>query len=172
MVHAPASITGTDNTRFQESTVALLALGLLFAGHLLVDCFAGFVNPLWPAMEQHLSLTSGGALWIYVAWSIATSFSQFAFGVWADRGRAHWMLWLSPAMVVASLSCLGFAGSTTAMVALVACGGLGVAAFHPEAAARAGMLLPSHRSRVMAIFSLGRLFGTGRRPLLRGGRDR
>jgi FSR family fosmidomycin resistance protein-like MFS transporter len=148
--------------------VALLALALLFAAHLLVDCFAGFVNPLWPAMEQHLSLASGGALWIYVAWSIATSFSQFAFGWWADRGRAHWMLWLSPALVVASLSCLGFAGSTAAMAALAAVGGLGVAAFHPEAAARAGGLLPSHRSRVMAIFSLGGFLGQTAGPYYAG----
>ena len=148
--------------------MTLLALALLFAAHMFVDFFAGSLNPLWPAMEPHLSLTSGGALWIFVAWTIATSFSQFAFGVWADRGRARWMLWLSPAVVMVSLSCLGLAGSTAGMTIVVVLGGLGVAAFHPEAAARAGALLPSHRSRVMAIFSLGGFLGQAAGPYYAG----
>jgi FSR family fosmidomycin resistance protein-like MFS transporter len=148
--------------------VILLALALLFAAHLLVDFFAGSINPLWPAMEQHLSLATGGALWIYVAWSLATSFSQFVFGLWADRGYAHWMLWLSPALVAVSLSCLGLAESMAGMTVFVVLGGLGVAAFHPEAAARAGALLPSHRSRVMAIFSLGGFLGQAAGPYYAG----
>ena len=148
--------------------MALFALALLFAAHFLVDFFASFVNPLWPTMERHLDLASGGGLWIFMAWSIATSFGQFAFGVWADRGGARWMLWLSPAAVIVSPSCLGVAGSAVGMAALVVCGGLGVAAFHPEAAARAGSLLPSHRSRVMAAFSLGGYLGQAIGPYYAG----
>jgi FSR family fosmidomycin resistance protein-like MFS transporter len=158
----------TTENHASTGVASLSALTLLFAVHFIVDFFGGMVNPLWRPMEQHLGLPLGGALWIYVAWSLATSFSQFAFGLWADRGRAAWLLWLSPLILVTCLSCLGLARSVWSMTALVVCGGLGLAAFHPEAAARAGALLPSHRSRVMAIFSLGGYLGQAAGPYYAG----
>ncbi|MBC8869084.1 MAG: MFS transporter [Planctomycetes bacterium] len=148
--------------------MALVALMLLVAVHFFVDFFASFVNPLWPVMERHLGLAENGALWIFVAWSIATSFGQFAFVIWARRGRGRWILWLGPALAMVGLSSLGLMGSAWGMAALVVCGGLGVAAFHPEAAARAGALVPSHRSRVMAVFSLGGCLGQAAGPYYAG----
>ena len=145
--------------KFTEGATAVLALALLVALHFFVDFFASFVNPLWPTMEQHVGLAKGGGLWIFVAWSIATSFGQFAFVIWAGRGRGRWILWLGPVLAMVGLSSLGLTGSAWTMAAVVVCGGLGVAAFHPEAAARAGALVPSHRSRVMAVFSLGGCLG-------------
>ena len=148
--------------------MALVALILLVAAHFFVDFFASFVNPLWPAMERHLGLAENGALWIFVAWSIATSFGQFAFVIWARRGRGRWILWLGPALAMVGMSSLGLMGSPWGMAAVVVCGGLGVAAFHPEAAARAGALVPSHRSRVMAVFSLGGCLGQAAGPYYAG----
>jgi FSR family fosmidomycin resistance protein-like MFS transporter len=158
----------TTRIHASAEVAPLWALTLLFAVHFIVDFFGGMVNPLWRPMEEHLGLPLGGALWIYLAWSLATSFSQFAFGLWADRGRAAWLLWLSPVILVVCLSCLGLARSAWSMTAMVVCGGLGLAAFHPEAAARAGALLPSHRSRVMAIFSLGGYLGQAVGPYYAG----
>ncbi|MFV1965412.1 MAG: MFS transporter [Pirellulaceae bacterium] len=167
-IDTPAPISRTTRTGLSGNAAPLMVLMLLFGVHFIVDFFGAMVNPLWRAMEEHLSLPLGGALWIYVAWSVATSFSQLAFGLWADRGRAHWLLWFGPAVVVVCLSSLGFAHSVASLTALVVCGGLGLAAFHPEAAARAGALLPSHRSRVMAIFSLGGYLGQAAGPYCAG----
>ena len=152
----------------RDGAAALLALALLVAAHFLVDLFASTVNPLWPALERHLAMESGGALWVFVAWSVATSFSQLAFGVWADRGWARWLLWAGPGVGILCLSSLGLAGSTGATAAILVCGGLGVAAFHPEAAATAGAILPSHRSRAMAIFSLSGYLGQAIGPYYSG----
>jgi len=45
---------------------------------------------------------------------------------------------------------------------------LGIAAFHPEAAATAGALLPSHRSRAMAVFALCGYLGQSAGPFYSG----
>jgi len=161
-------IAHPENTKFAEGATAVLALVLLVALHFFVDFFASFVNPLWPTMEQHVGLAKGGGLWIFVAWSVATSFGQFAFVIWAGRGRGRWILWLGPVLAMVGLSSLGLMGSALGMATVVVCGGLGVAAFHPEAAARAGALVPSHRSRVMALFSLGGCLGQAAGPYYAG----
>jgi len=161
-------IEHTERTKFNEGATAVLTLALLVALHFFVDFFASFVNPLWPTMEQHVGLAEGGGLWIFVAWSIATSFGQFAFVIWAGRGRGRWILWLGPVLAMVGLSSLGLTGSAWTMATVVVCGGLGVAAFHPEAAARAGALVPSHRSRVMAVFSLGGCLGQAAGPYYAG----
>jgi len=57
-------------------------------------------------------------------------------------------------VAILCLSCLGLATSSLQLVALFVVGGIGIAAFHPEAAASAGALLPEQRSRAMAIFTL------------------
>jgi len=167
-INTPNSIEPSEKTQFTEGIAAFLALALLVAGHFFVDFYASFVNPLWPTMEQHLGLGKNDGLWIFVAWSIATSFGQFAFVIWADRGRGRWILWLGPALAMVGLCSLGLMKSALGMATVVVCGGLGVAAFHPEAAARAGALVPSHRSRVMAVFSLGGCLGQAAGPYYAG----
>ena len=151
-----------------DGAAALRALGVLVAAHFLVDLFASTVSPLWPALERHLAMNAGGALGIFAAWSVATSFSQLAFGVWADRGWARWLLWAGPAVGIVCLSSLSLARSAAGAAAILVCGGLGMAAFHPEAAATAGAMLPSYRSRAMALFSLSGYLGQAIGPYYSG----
>ena len=73
--------------------------------HFLVDVIAGTVNPLWPVLEQKIA-GPGGCLWIYVAWTIATSFSQLVGVAGADRLSLRWMIWAGPAVALVCLSCI------------------------------------------------------------------
>lgn len=98
-------------------------------------------------------------------WSIATSFGQFGIACIADRFSCRWMIWAGPAVAVACMSCLGWATSTWALAGLLCVAGLGVAAFHPEAAANAGNCLPERRSQAMAVFALGGYLGQFFGPL-------
>ncbi len=143
-------------------------LALLSAAHFLVDIVAGTINPLWPALEQHLALEKGGVLWVYLCWSLATSFSQLLFGLWADRLPCRWLIWLGPLVAILSISCVGLAPSTWTLALLFLIGGLGIAAFHPEAAAMSGTVLPSERSRAMAIFALSGYLGQSVGPYYSG----
>jgi MFS transporter, FSR family, fosmidomycin resistance protein len=150
------------------ATNPLILLGLLSAAHFLVDVVAGTTNPIWPALEQHLSLDRGGLLWVYVCWSLATSVSQLLFGLWADRRPSRWLIWAGPLVAILCISCVGLATSPWSLALLFVVGGLGVAAFHPEAAATSGALLPAQRSRAMAIFALCGYLGQSVGPYYSG----
>ncbi len=143
-------------------------LALLAACHFLVDIVAGTTVPLWPSLELHLSIDEGGLLWVYVAWSIATSFTQLFFGMMADRWRSRWLLWIGPLVGIVCISSVGWADTSMTLAGLFVLGGLGIAAFHPEAAATAGALLPNHRSRAMAVFALCGYLGQAVGPYYSG----
>ncbi len=146
----------------------MTVLALLAATHFLVDLVAGTTNPFWPTLEENLRLNTGGLLWVYVAWSIATSFSQLLFGLWADRNHSRWLVWTGPGIAILCISCVGLVSSQLALALLFVVGGLGVAAFHPEAAATAGSLLPNRRSRAMAVFALCGYLGQAAGPCYSG----
>ncbi|MCH7725664.1 MAG: MFS transporter [Planctomycetes bacterium] len=145
-----------------------IVLALLAGTHFLVDIVAGTTTPIWPSLEHNLSLKTGGLLWVYVCWSIATSFGQLFFGIWADRRPCRWLIWAGPLLAILCLSCVGLADSSLSLAALFFVGGLGIAAFHPEAAATAGALAPEQRSRAMAIFALCGYLGQSAGPLYSG----
>ena len=141
---------------------------LLAATHCLVDATALIVAPLWPSLDSRMHLPRGGVYWLYALWSASTSFGQFAIACVADRFPCRWMIWVGPAVAVACLSCLGWADSPWTLAGLLCLGGLGVAAFHPEAAATAGNCLGERRSRAMAVFALGGYLGQSIGPLYSG----
>jgi FSR family fosmidomycin resistance protein-like MFS transporter len=51
---------------------------------------------------------------------------------------------------------------------LLTTAGLGIAAYHPEAAALAGSCAPEHRSRAMSIFTMGGFLGQATGPIYSG----
>lgn len=146
----------------------LTMLALLAAAHFVVDIVASTTNPVWPSLEQNLALDRGGLLWVYVCWSLSTSFSQLFFGLWADRHPCRWLIWAGPLVAMLCISCVGWAGTSWSLALLFVIGGFGVAAFHPEAAATAGALLPAQRSRAMAIFALCGYLGQSVGPYYSG----
>jgi FSR family fosmidomycin resistance protein-like MFS transporter len=141
---------------------------VLTLAHGLVDTFAALVQPLWPDLQRGLALDESAIGWAYVLWGLATSVSQLAFGYWGDRDRGHWMLWAGPAVGVVCLSAVGLAPSFGGLCVLLFVGGLGIAAFHPEAAALAGSCAPKERSRAMSVFAVGGYLGQAAGPIYSG----
>jgi FSR family fosmidomycin resistance protein-like MFS transporter len=139
-------------------------LALLTAAHLLVDTVACVVAPLWPDLERRLGRDSGWVMGLFVVYSVSSSVTQLAFGYWGDRVRRGWVIWIGPAVAIMCFAAIGLATSPWALAALLAVGGLGVAAFHPEAAALAGQSLPARRSRAMSIFAVGGYLGQAAGP--------
>ena len=144
----------------------LIAICLLAATHFLVDVSAGSVNPLWQGFEDQLRIERGGLLWVYVGWSAATSFAQLLFAWWADRAPRRWLVWAGPLVGIVCVGLAGIAPSQWTLAGLLVIGGLGIAAFHPEGAAAAGMTFPSRRSRMMAVFALSGYLGQSIGPYL------
>ena len=143
----------------------LLTLALL---HALVDAFALFVQPLWPDLQRGFGRRPEDIQWAYVSWTLATSFSQLAFGYLGDRWHSKWLLWLGPVVSMVCVCSIGLFESFLAVNGVLFLGGLGVAAFHPEAAAAAGSCLPANRSRAMSVFAVGGYLGQAAGPLYSG----
>lgn len=144
------------------------ALLFLTFAHALVDTFAAFIQPLWPDLQHGLALEDGSIQWAYVLWGLASSVTQLAFGYWGDRDRGRWLLWAGPAIGVICLSAIGLVSSFGALSLLLIVGGLGIAAFHPEAAALAGSCAPEERSRAMSVFAVGGYLGQAAGPIYSG----
>lgn len=136
--------------------------------HGLVDAFGAFVQPLWPDLQQSLALEQGSIQWAYVLWGLATSVTQLGFGYWGDRHPRGWLLWAGPAVGLFCLSVVGLAPGLASLSGLLIVGGLGIAAFHPEAAALAGSCAPHDRSRAMSVFAVGGYLGQAAGPIYSG----
>src|SRR5262245_25777858 len=143
---------------------------LIFAAatHFLVDAVAGMLNPLWPRLDAHYDLAGWQSAAVFFIWQLSASLSQFWFGLYGDRFHARWLLWAGPLAAVVSLGCIGLTHSPSLLALLLMVAGLGVAAYHPEAAALAGNCGPEHRSRAISIFMVGGFLGQAAGPITSG----
>jgi len=109
-------------------------LALLAFGHFGIDAYSSFFAPLLPLLvpRLHMNMTRVGAL-VALA-SVASSFSQPLFGWLSDRVDRPWFVALGPLVASVFLASIGLAPSYAVLVGLLIVGGIGVAAFHPQAA--------------------------------------
>ncbi|HVX65204.1 MAG TPA: MFS transporter [Bryobacteraceae bacterium] len=141
----------TPETRARFSG-GLLVLSLLSAGHLFADLYSGALGALQPLLVEKYRLTLAGAgmLGGLLLWT--SSVMQPVYGYLSDRFRTRLFAALGPAVAGVLISCLGLAPSYTWLLVMVALGGAGVAAFHPQASSQATMGIERHRGRFMAAF--------------------
>lgn len=139
-------------------------LGLLTFGHFTIDSYSSFFSPLLPLLVQKLdlSLTLVGTL--VALSSVTSSFSQPLFGLLSDRLRRPWFVAFGPLVAAVFMSAIGLAPHFAALAALLMLAGLGVAAFHPQAAAIASTVSPK-RGMAMAFFVTGGTIGFSVGPL-------
>jgi len=138
-------------------------LALLSAGHMLADLYSGALGALQPLLVKQFGMTlaSAGLLGGVLAWS--SSVMQPIYGYLSDRYRTRLFAALGPAVAGVFISCLGVAPSYTWLLVMVAAGGAGIAAFHPQATSQAVLGMGRSRGRAMAVFisagSLGYALG-------------
>jgi FSR family fosmidomycin resistance protein-like MFS transporter len=143
----------------------LVCLALI---HLLVDGFAQVVAPLWPRLQTDLGLRPLTVTLLFSAWQLATSISQPIFGCWGDRFNSRWMIALGPALAIVCVSSIGLVHDPALVTLLLIAGGLGIGAFHPEAAVGVVEASGSRPGRGLAVFTFGGMFGLGMGPILSG----
>jgi FSR family fosmidomycin resistance protein-like MFS transporter len=139
-------------------------LGLLTVGHLTIDSYSSFFAPLLPLLMQKLGLNLTLVGTLVALASVGSSFSQPLFGLVADRLRRPWFVAFGPLTAAVFMSGLGLAPSYPALVALLMLAGIGVGAFHPQAAVLASAVSP-RRNLAMAFFVTGGTLGFSLGPL-------
>jgi FSR family fosmidomycin resistance protein-like MFS transporter len=141
-------------------------MGVLSSGHLFTDLNQGAVAALLPFLisERGLSLAAAGAL-VFAA-TVSSSLVQPLFGVFSDRNPIPALMPLGVLLAGIGMALVGVAPNYPLIFASVVVSGVGVAAFHPEAARFANYVSGSRRARGMSFFSVGGNAGFALGPLV------
>ncbi|MFJ7072004.1 MFS transporter [Streptomyces sp. NPDC098781] len=134
-------------------------------GHACVDVYQGAVAALVPYFVAERAYSYAAASGVVLAASLLSSVVQPLFGALTDRWAMPWLLPLSALAGGAGVALSGVTGSYALTLAVVAVSGIGVAAYHPEAA-RAARAASQGSHTAMGWFSLGGNLGFALAPLL------
>lgn len=141
-------------------------MAALSAGHLFTDLNQGAVAALIPFLvaERGLSLAAAGSL--VLAATVSSSVVQPLFGIFSDNRAIPALMPLGVLFGGAGMALTGVAPTFPLILLCVTLSGLGVAAFHPEAARFANYVSGSRRARGMSFFSVGGNAGFALGPLV------
>jgi MFS transporter, FSR family, fosmidomycin resistance protein len=142
------------------------AIALLSMGHFLIDFCQGVVPALVPflVVDRHFSYTAAASL--VFAISATSSVVQPLFGQLADRLALSWLLPASVCLAAAGLALGAQAANFGVVLTAFGISGLGVAAFHPEAARRTHLASGERRTTGMSLFSVGGGLGFALAPAI------
>jgi MFS transporter, FSR family, fosmidomycin resistance protein len=141
-------------------------LSVLAAGHGAVDLCQGAVPALLPFLIAARGMSLASATALLTAATLGSSIVQPLFGLWADRLASPLLLPCGLAAAGLGLGAVGFCDSYIMLAVALFVSGLGVAAFHPEAARLAGAASRDERGKGMSYFSVGGNLGFALGPLL------
>ena len=137
--------------------------------HTVLDSYATLLSHLQPLLLTKLATAAtrnslaGNFVSIY---SVFSSFGQILFGWLSDRVRTVHFLTIGVAFSAIGLSLLWFAPSPNIVYLLLAIGGIGVAAFHPQATTYAGALASEQPGMGVSVFLTGGNIGRAIGPVV------
>ena len=134
-------------------------LYLLTFAHAVVDTYAAALPHLLPLLLK--KLVSETASWnrlvgrLIAVSGVFNSLSQVIFGQLADRAKTVHFLTFGVGLPAVCTSLLGDVPSVLLLMLLLVIGGMGVAAFHPQAVAQAAALARRGRGFGVSLFITG-----------------
>ncbi|MHA6618318.1 MFS transporter [Pseudonocardia sp. DLS-67] len=140
-------------------------IALLAGGHACVDVYQGAIAALVPFFVSQRAYTYAAAAGLVLAASLLSSVVQPVFGALTDRWPMPWLLPVSTLVGGVGVAFCGVTDSYALTLALVALSGVGVAAYHPEAA-RVARAASRGSHTAMSWFSLGGNLGFATAPLM------
>jgi FSR family fosmidomycin resistance protein-like MFS transporter len=141
----------------------LIILGI---GHLATDINQGALPALLPFLIVEYHLSYSAAAGIVFAANVFSSLVQPLFGHFADRLTKTWLIPAGMLVSGAGTALIGVAPNYWFIFSVAALSGIGMAAFHPEAARFVNRVAGRDKSSAMAIFSTGGQLGFAVGPLL------
>ncbi len=141
-------------------------IGLLAAGHFVIDASVGAVAVMLPVFTAAFALSDLAASMILGASLLASSAVQPLFGLLADRRASPAFLWGGVLVGALGLALSGLAGGYAGILACIVGSGLGIAAFHPEAARVANRMSRGRPATGLAWFMVGGNAGFAAGPLI------
>jgi len=157
--------TASAPAEFSHERPINSAVLLLTSSHFLIDLCQGMVPALIPFLETQNSLSYFQSAGLVFAVSALSSLIQPLFGQLADTNPWAWLL---PVSVIGTAVAVA-TGAVASFYPLVFCmfviAGLGIAAFHPQAARFVHLVGQHGATTSMSLFSVGGALGFATAPL-------
>jgi FSR family fosmidomycin resistance protein-like MFS transporter len=141
-------------------------MGVLAAGHMMVDSCQGAVPALLPFLVSQRGYSYAAASGLVLAATVSSSVIQPFFGHFSDRRSLAWLLVVGPIVGATGIALVGITHTYPLTFLAVVVSGIGVAAYHPEASRFANYVSGVKRASGMSMFSLGGNIGFALGPVL------
>ena len=141
-------------------------MAALSGGHFATDFAGGALPALLPFLRDRFSLSYTLVAVLVLASQLSSSLIQPLFGLWSDRRGAIWLLPAGTAVAGIGIALAADAPSYGLVVLCVFVSGVGVAAYHPEAAKFAAYVSGRRRASGMSLFSIGGNMGYAVGPIV------
>ncbi|GLY77045.1 MFS transporter [Actinoallomurus iriomotensis] len=138
---------------------------MLVGTHVVDDLYQGAVPALLPFLVAERHYGYAQATGITLAATFLSSILQPGFGVLTDRRRAPWLVGAGLLTAGVGIGLCGLGGGYWTTWFAVALSGVGVAAYHPEAA-RAARQAAGASAQGMSVFAVGGNAGIAVAPLI------
>jgi MFS transporter, FSR family, fosmidomycin resistance protein len=129
-------------------------VALMASAHVFDDFYQGVVPALLPFLVAERHYTYAAVAGLTLAANILSSVAQPAFGWWGDRHPRRWLIPVGMLTAGLGVSLVAFTTEYWLTWLAIAVSGLGIAAFHPEAA-RAARQASGNSNQAMSVFALG-----------------
>ncbi len=141
-------------------------IGLLSAGHVATDINQGALPAMLPFFIAAYDLSYTAAAAIVFAVNMSSSVVQPLFGLAADRFSKPWLLPGGILLAGVGLALTGLVHEYNLIMLLGIVSGIGIAAYHPEAARLVNFAAGNHKGTAMSLFGVGGTVGFALGPLI------
>ena len=139
---------------------------ILSIGHLVTDINQGALPAMLPFFIPAYDLSYAAVAGIVFAANMTSSIVQPVFGHAADRFSKPWLLSAGLMLAGTGLALLGFVQSYGWLLFLAVVSGIGIAAYHPEAARLVNFAAGARKGTAMSLFGVGGTIGFAIGPLI------
>jgi MFS transporter, FSR family, fosmidomycin resistance protein len=124
------------------------------SAHLIDDFYQGVVPALLPFLVLEREYSYAAVAGLTLAANLVSSVAQPAFGWWGDRRPMRWLIPAGMVTAAVGVSLVAFTPEYWMTWLVIALSGIGISAFHPEAA-RSARAASGNSNRAMSIFAVG-----------------
>lgn len=141
-------------------------IGVLSIGHMVTDINQGALPAMLPFFIAAYDLSYAAAAGIVFAANMTSSIVQPLFGHAADRFSKPWLLSAGLMLAGLGLALSGIFQSYRWIMLLAIVSGIGIAAYHPEAARLVNFAAGTKKGSAMSLFGVGGTLGFAIGPLI------
>ncbi len=141
-------------------------IGMLSLGHLVTDINQGALPAMLPFFIAAYDLSYAAAAGIVFAANMTSSIIQPLFGHASDRFSKPWLLSAGLMLAGMGLALSGIVQSYQWIMLLAIVSGIGIAAYHPQAARLVNFAAGTKKGTAMSLFGVGGTIGFAIGPLI------